>query len=98
MIANYSIPIPPMDIQQEVVRQVQIGRAEAARLRAEAQRFRREAAAEVEALILGMTRVDLLVEHGEERMRVLAARRSLDWDELDDEERQRLVDDLLHEV
>lgn len=34
---------------------------------------------------------------GEQRLRGLAAERGLDWDRLDDEQRQEFVNDLLHE-
>ncbi len=36
-------------------------------------------------------------KQGEEELRKLAARRGLKWDELSDEQRQELVDDLMHE-
>jgi len=42
-----------LDVQRAIVERVQAGRAEIARLRAEAERVRRAARAEVEALILG---------------------------------------------
>jgi len=38
-----------------------------------------------------------LVEYGSARMRDLCAQRGIAWDKLTDEERQGLVDDLLHE-
>ncbi len=53
MIANYPIPLPPLDIQRVIVEHVQAGRAEIARLRGAAEQTRRAARAEVEALILG---------------------------------------------
>ena len=47
------IPLPPLDVQREIVRQVQAQRAEIARLRADAERRAREIKADVEAWILG---------------------------------------------
>jgi hypothetical protein len=42
-----------LDVQRAIVERVQTGRAEITRLRADAERVRRAARAEVEALILG---------------------------------------------
>jgi len=53
MIADYPLPIPPRDVQRAIIERVQTGREEIARLRAKAEQLRREAAAEVEAIILG---------------------------------------------
>ena len=53
MIANYPVPVPPLDVQRDIVRRVEAGRAEIARERESAQRRAHEAEAEVEALILG---------------------------------------------
>lgn len=36
-------------------------------------------------------------KEGEQQLRKLAAERNKDWDKLDDEQRQDLVNDLLHE-
>ena len=47
------VPLPPLDIQHDILQDVQASRAEIARLRADAERVRRAARAEVEALILG---------------------------------------------
>jgi hypothetical protein len=49
------------------------------------------------ALIPGLDELDALVDYGSERMRQLCAQRDIDWDHLTEEERLRLVDDLLHE-
>ena len=38
-----------------------------------------------------------LVDRGNQRVRALCAERGLDWDGLSEQERQRLVDDLVHE-
>lgn len=40
---------------------------------------------------------DTLLEYGETRIRHICAQRGLDWASLTDEERERLIDDLLHE-
>jgi restriction endonuclease S subunit len=53
MIANYPVPLPPLDVQRDIIRRVEAGRAEIARERESAQRQAREAEAEVEALVLG---------------------------------------------
>jgi len=52
------IPLPPLDVQREIVRRVEEGRAEIARLREEARRRAAEARAELEALILGTKSID----------------------------------------
>ena len=39
-----------------------------------------------------------LVDYGNRRIRALCAERGLDWDGLSEHERERLVDDLLHET
>jgi hypothetical protein len=48
------------------------------------------------ALIPEIDRLDALVDYGSRRMRQLCTERGLDWDSLSEEERQQLVDDLLH--
>ncbi|WP_216328600.1 restriction endonuclease subunit S [Deinococcus aestuarii] len=53
MIATYPLPLPPLDVQRELVARVAEARAEAGRLRKEARRLREETRAEVEAMILG---------------------------------------------
>lgn len=57
-LAGLYIPVPPLDIQREIVQQVQAQRAEIARLRAEAERKTREIKADVEALILGSKQIE----------------------------------------
>lgn len=52
--------------------------------------------AALRALIPEIDRLDALVDYGNQRMRQLCAERGLDWDTLSEEERQQLVDDLLH--
>jgi len=52
-LRSLQIPLPPLDVQRAIVERIQAGRAEIARLRADAERVRRAARAAVEALILG---------------------------------------------
>jgi hypothetical protein len=40
----------------------------------------------------------VLVDYGSQRMRALCAERGLNWDQLTEDERERLVDELLHEA
>ncbi len=49
------------------------------------------------SLIPDIDQFEDLVDYGNERMRVLAEQRGIDWDSLSEEERERLIDDLLHE-
>ena len=49
------------------------------------------------ALIPQLDELEALVDRDAQRARELCAERGLDWDSLTEEERQRLVDDLLHE-
>ncbi len=53
-IRSFPLPLPPLDVQREIVQQVQAQRQEMARLREQAERKARESKAEVEALILGV--------------------------------------------
>ncbi len=48
------------------------------------------------ALIPRLERSDSLMEHGEKRARELAKARGLHWDHLNEDEREGLIDDLLH--
>ena len=48
------------------------------------------------ALVPQIDELDALVGYGSQRMRALCAERGLDWDSLSEEERQRLIDQLLH--
>jgi hypothetical protein len=52
----------------------------------------------LKVLMPRLGKLDALLEYGEERMRVVAAQRGLDWDALGEEARERLVDTLLHEA
>lgn len=49
------------------------------------------------ALIPDMGDLDHLVDYGNQRMRVIAAQRGVDWETLTDDERMQLIDDLTHE-
>jgi hypothetical protein len=57
-------------------------------------RGRREA---VRRLVAGASTLDRTVESLQPRLIALAKQRGLDWTRLSDEERERLVDDILHE-
>ncbi|MFQ5340687.1 MAG: hypothetical protein ACE5F6_03980 [Anaerolineae bacterium] len=48
-------------------------------------------------LIPDLDQFEPLVDYGNERMRALCQQRGMDWDSLSEEERERLIDDLLHE-
>lgn len=50
------------------------------------------------ALIPRLDSTERLVDYGEQRIRELCAARGLNWDMLTEEERERLVDVLLHEA
>lgn len=52
-VRNAPIPIPPLDVQRAIVRQVEAGRADIARLRERAAQRARESAAEIEAALIG---------------------------------------------
>ena len=52
-VGRMPVPLPPLDVQREIVRRVEESRAEIARLRAQAARRAQEAQVEVEAAILG---------------------------------------------
>jgi hypothetical protein len=40
---------------------------------------------------------DMTVANSEKKMRALAQKRGLDWDKMSEDEREKLVDDLMHE-
>ena len=52
-IWNLRFPLPPLDIQKQIVTKILAKRAEITLLRERATQIRREAEAEVEAMILG---------------------------------------------
>ena len=49
------------------------------------------------ALIPRLDAFEALVDYGSQRMRALYAERGQDWDSLTEDERERLIDELLHE-
>jgi type I restriction enzyme S subunit len=57
-LRSLQIPLPPLDVQREMIRHVEEGRAAIAREREVAARRAHEAAAEVEAMILGTKTLD----------------------------------------
>lgn len=50
----------------------------------------------LKALVPELDELNNLVDYGSQRMRRLCAERGIDWDNLTEEERQRLVDEWLH--
>ena len=50
------------------------------------------------ALVPDLDELDGLVDYGSQRMRQRCAERGIDWDNLTEEERQRLVDEWLHKT
>ena len=48
-------------------------------------------------LVPKLDELEALVDYGSQRMRGLAAARGIDWDGLTENEREHLVDELLHE-
>ena len=48
------------------------------------------------ALIPRLDQLEALVDYGTQRARALCAERGLDWNSLTEDERQQLVDELLH--
>ena len=50
------------------------------------------------ALIPRLDELEVLVDYGSQRVRALCAERGLNWDELTEDERERLIDELLHQV
>jgi hypothetical protein len=51
----------------------------------------------VKALVPALDDLNRLVEYGDERIRALCAERGIDWGSLGETERERLVDEILHE-
>jgi len=50
------------------------------------------------ALIPRLDELEVLVDYGSQRVRALCAERGLNWDQLAEDERERLVDELLHQM
>jgi len=48
------------------------------------------------ALIPRLDAFEALVDYGEERMHALVRERGLDWDSMSEQERERIIDELLH--
>jgi hypothetical protein len=48
------------------------------------------------ALIPEMDELEQLVRYGDRRIRAVCAKRGIDWDSLDEQARQKLIDDILH--
>jgi len=44
-----------------------------------------------------VARFEALVDYGSARIRQISAERGIDWDRLSEDERERLIDDILHE-
>jgi predicted Fe-S protein YdhL (DUF1289 family) len=51
----------------------------------------------LKALIPRLDAFEALVDYGGERIRVLCTERGLDWDSMTEKDRERLIDELLHE-
>lgn len=49
------------------------------------------------ALIPRLDAFEALVDYGGERIRTLCTERGLDWDSMTEQDRERLIDELLHE-
>ena len=50
------------------------------------------------AIIPEINNLDFLQEYGDRRIREVCAARGIDWDALDEGQRQTLIDDLLHQA
>lgn len=50
------------------------------------------------ALIPEMDTLDEIVQYGDQRIRALCTKRGIDWDTLSEQERESLIDELLHEA
>jgi hypothetical protein len=49
-------------------------------------------------LVPRLDEVDSLVDYGEQQVRELSARRGLNWDRLTEDQREQLIDTMLHEA
>ena len=49
-------------------------------------------------LVPRLDEVESLVDYGEQQVRELSARRGLNWDHLSEDQREQLVDTMLHEA
>ncbi|MDO8753443.1 MAG: hypothetical protein Q7J80_06080 [Anaerolineales bacterium] len=50
------------------------------------------------ALIPDMDALEQLLQYGDERIRDIAARRGMDWNSLNEQQREKLIDEILHEA
>jgi arsenate reductase-like glutaredoxin family protein len=50
------------------------------------------------AQIPEMDALEQLLQYGDERIRDVAARRGMDWDSLNEQQRENLINDILHEA
>ena len=50
------------------------------------------------ALIPEMDALEQLLQYGGERAREAASQRGMNWDDLNEQQREKLVDDILHEA
>jgi hypothetical protein len=51
----------------------------------------------VRELVPALNDLDDMVDYGEQKMREICMQRGLNWDELTEAERERLIDEMLHE-
>jgi hypothetical protein len=52
----------------------------------------------LKALIPELDELEQLMNYGDKRIRAMCAGRGIDWDSLNEQERQKLIDDILHEA
>jgi hypothetical protein len=52
----------------------------------------------LKALIPEMDELEGLGRYGDKRIRAICARRGIDWNSLNEQERQQLIDNILHEA
>ena len=50
------------------------------------------------ALIPEMDALEQLLQYGDERIRSVSAQRGIDWDSLNEQQREKLINDMLHEA
>ncbi|MBM3182044.1 MAG: hypothetical protein FJZ86_17115 [Chloroflexi bacterium] len=50
------------------------------------------------ALIPEMDALEQLLQYGDERIRSVSAQRGIDWDSLNEQQREKLINDILHEA
>jgi len=50
------------------------------------------------ALIPEMDTLEQLLQYGNERIREVATQRGVDWDNLNEQQREKLINDILHEA